>query len=179
MASGDRLLAIGLGLGHDARRGAFGLRHDPVGVGVGVVDGALLILLRRGHVAIGGENLRGRIDRLELNLLDEHAGLIVVEHFLHAVLHVRFDRLAVAGQNAVDRLQADDLAHDAFGDRLHRFFGVADVEDEILRLGRVDLPAHAELDVDDVLIAGQHQAFFGRLDRLRLARPARRDSRPR
>ena len=145
------------------RRRALGLRHDAVGVGVGVVDGALLVLLGRGHVAIGGQNLRGRIDRLQLNLLDEHAGVIVVEHFLHAALHVRFDRFAIAGQDAVDRLQADDLAHDAFGDRFHRFFGMADVEDEILGLGRIDLPAHAELDVDDVLVAGQHQALFGRL----------------
>ena len=178
---GDRLLAIGLGLQPDARRRAFRFRHDAVGVGVGLVDRALLILLGRGHVAIGGQNLRGRVDRLQLNLLDEHAGVVIVEHFLHPVLHVRFDRLAIAGQNAVDRLEADDLAHDAFGDRFHGLFGMADVEDEILGLGRIDLPTHAELDVDDILIARQHQALFRRLGAAAAVfdarHPARRDSR--
>ena len=108
----------------DARRPAFRLGHDAIGVGLGVVDGALLVLLRRGHVAIGGNDLRGRVDRLQLHLFDQHAGAIVVEDLLHAGLHVGLDRLAVAGQHAVDRLEADDLAHDAFG---HRFDGFARV----------------------------------------------------
>ena len=38
--------------------------------------------------------------------------------------------------------------------------GFCEVEDEILGAGRVDAPLHVEIDVDDVLVAGQHQAFL-------------------
>ena len=34
-------------------------------------------------------------------------------------------------------------------------------------LGWVDLPLHGEIDVDDVLVAGQHQAFFQHVARCR------------
>ena len=93
MASQNRLLAIGIGLGDDARRAAFGLGDNLVGVGFGFVDGALLILLRRGDVAIGGKDLARRVDRLQLDLFDENAGAVAVEHVLNAFLCVRLDRL--------------------------------------------------------------------------------------
>jgi len=66
---------------------------------------------------------------------------------------------SIAGQDAVDRLQADDLAHDALGDGLHGFLGVENVEDIILGIGGIDLPDHAEPNVDDVLVAGEHLAL--------------------
>ena len=103
----------------------------------------------------------GRVDRLQLNLLDENAGAIAVEHLLHPLLHVGLDGRAVGGENAVDRLQADDLAHDALGHRLDRLAWVEDVEHVVFRLGRVDLPVHPEMNVDDILVPGQHLAFFG------------------
>ena len=140
----DRLLAIGLGLGNDAGSAALGLRHDLVGVGLRFVDGALLILLRCGHVAIGGKDLARGVDRLQLNLLHENASPIRVEQVLHPLLHVGLDRRPVGGENAVDGLQADDLAHDALGHRLDRLARAENVEHVIFGLGRVDLPVHPE-----------------------------------
>ncbi len=49
----DGLFAISVGLGQNARRAALGFRHDFVGVGLGLVDLTLLVLLRGGHVAVG------------------------------------------------------------------------------------------------------------------------------
>jgi len=40
--------------------------------------------------------------------------------------------------------------------------GVHDVEE--VMLGILDAPKHNAMDVDDVLIAGQHQAFQGHVD---------------
>ena len=55
---------------------------------------------------------------------------------------------------------ADHLAHGAFGHRLHRAFGVLDVEQVVADAVRLDPPQHREVDIDDVLVAGEHQALF-------------------
>ena len=54
----------------------------------------------------------------------------------------------------------DHLAHRAFADRLHRAFGRLHVKKVIADVVRLDLPKHREIDVDDVLVAGQHQGFL-------------------
>ncbi len=54
---------------------------------------------------------------------------------------------------------ADDLAHGAFGDVLDRHLRVLDVEQEFRRVA--DAPEHDEIDIDDILVAGEHQALFG------------------
>ena len=55
---------------------------------------------------------------------------------------------------------ADHLAHRAFGHRLHGAFRVLDVEQVVADAVRLDPPEHREVDVDDVLVAGEHQALF-------------------
>ena len=57
-------------------------------------------------------------------------------------------------------LERPTLAHGAFGDGLHRAFRLLDVEQIIPHAVRLDLPQHGEIDVDDVLVAGQHEALF-------------------
>src|SRR6185436_16246163 len=51
------------------------------------------------------------------------------------------------------------LAHGALGHLLYRDLRVLDVEEIGLRV--LDAPEHDEIDIDDVLVAGQHQAFLG------------------
>lgn len=72
------------------------------------------------------------------------------------------DRLTVA-ERVLSRTAADDFAHGAFGDlllqRLGRFL---DVEEIGLRVRREE---HRELDVEDVLVARQHQAVRRRRGR--------------
>ncbi len=77
-------------------------------------------------------------------------------------MHGGFDVLPRTGQNRLQGRAADDLAHGALGHRLHRAFGLLDVEQIVFdpfRL-RLDLPQHRKVDVDDVLVAGEHQALL-------------------
>ena len=136
------------------------LRHHAVGVSLRLVDRAIEIDARGLHVAEGVDHLRRRIDLLQLHLLDHDAGAVMVERLLHQFLHRRLDGLARAGEDRLNVGAADHLAHGAFGHRLHRAFRILDVEQIVADAGRLDLPQHREIDVDDVLVAGEHQAFL-------------------
>ena len=136
------------------------LRHHAIGVGLRLVLQALEIRARRLHVAEGVDDLGRRVDFLQLDLLHQDAGAVVVERLLHQLLHRRLDVLPRAGQDRLDIRVPDHLAHGAFGHRLHGAFGILDVEQIIADAVRLDLPQHREIDIDDVLVAGQHQAFF-------------------
>jgi hypothetical protein len=157
---GDGLLAIGLGRLGDLRGAAARFRHHPVGVGLGLVLRPLGVGTRRLHVAEGIEHLRRRIDLLQLHLGHLDAGPVMIERPLHQILHRHLDGLARAGENRLDLGMADHLAHGAFGDRLHGAFGLLDIEQIIAGAAGLDQPEHREIDIHDVLVAGQHQAFF-------------------
>src|SRR3546814_15222488 len=62
------------------------------------------------------------------------------------------------GQRRLDVGAADDLAHRALCGDLHRLLRLANVKEVLTGIG--DLPLHREVDVDDVLVARQHQALF-------------------
>jgi hypothetical protein len=55
-------------------------------------------------------------------------------------VHGGFDVLPRPGQDRLQVGTADDLAHSAFGDRLHRALGLLDVEQVIANAVRLDLP---------------------------------------
>ena len=80
------------------------------------------------------------------------------------LLHDLPDFLRHAGllgrQYGLDVPAADHLAHGAFGNGLDGAFGILKIEDVILRARGIDLPHGIEIDVDDILVAGQHQALF-------------------
>ena len=63
-------------------------------------------------------------------------------------------------ENRLDVRVSDHRAHDAFADRFHRAFGLLHVEEVVADMAGLDLPQHREIDVDDVLIACQHQRFL-------------------
>ena len=96
---------------------------------------------------------------MQLHLGDLDAGAVAVEDLLHQLLHLGLGLGAGFGQDRLDVALADDLAHGALGHRLHRAFGILDVEQKVGRVG--DPPEHDEVDIDDVLVAGDHQAFLG------------------
>ena len=104
--------------------------------------------------------MRRRIDLLQLHLLHQDAGAVIVERLLHPFLDRSLDGLPRAGENGLNIGAPDHVAHRTFTDRLHRAFARLHVEEEIADLVRLDLPQHREIDVDDVLVAGEHQGFF-------------------
>ena len=157
---GDRLLPVAFGGLHDLRRMSACLRHDLVGVGLRLVLQLLEIGARRLDVAEGVDHLRRRVDLLHLHLADLNAGAVAVQGLLDQFLHALFGDVARAGQDRLDLGAADHLAHRALGDRLHGALGILDVEEEIADAVGLDAPEHGEVDVDDVLVAGQHQALF-------------------
>ena len=157
---GDRLLLVAFGNLQNLRGASLGVRNDAVGIGLRLVLQPLEVGARRLHVAEGVDDLRGRIDLLHLHLGDLDARAVTVERLLHQLLHALLGGGAGAGQDRLDVGLADDLAHRAFGHRLHGAFGILDVEEEVGRALRLDAPQHGEVDVDDVLVAGQHQAFL-------------------
>ena len=66
-----------------------------------------------------------------------------------------------AGEDRLDFRAADHLAHGAFGDRLHGAFRILDVELIVAGAAlRLDHPEHREIHIDDVLVAGEHQALL-------------------
>src|SRR4029079_13312160 len=162
----DHLIAIALRRLQDALRLAARLGDDAVGIGLRLVLKALLVGAGRLHVAEGVNDLRGRIDFLQLHLRDQDARTVAVEGLLHQGLGVSLGLGTRPGEDRLDIAFADDLAHGAFSHALHRAFGVLDVEQEIG--GALDLPEHDEINIDDILIAGDHQALFGHVaDRAR------------
>ena len=76
-------------------------------------------------------------------------------------LRVLLDLLLAFGERVVDVVAAEHLAHRGLGGVAHRVAGIADVEQEVGGPGRpgLDLELHDELQLDDVLVAGEHQRF--------------------
>jgi hypothetical protein len=66
------------------------------------------------------------------------------------------DHFTIVAENVLRRPAADNLAHGAFGDLAKGVFRICQIEQERCRIGnRIE---QLELDVDDVLVARQHQA---------------------
>ena len=76
-------------------------------------------------------------------------------------LRVGLDLAAALRQRLGDRGLAYYFSHGALGSGFDRRLGVPNVEE--ISLGVLDDPKGGEVDVDDVLVAGQHQCLFGNL----------------
>ena len=77
-------------------------------------------------------------------------------------MHGAFDVLPRPGQDRLQGRVADDLTHRAFGHRLYRAFRLLNVEQILFNAFRIglDLPQHRKVHVDNVFVAGEHQALF-------------------
>lgn len=98
-----------------------------------------------------------------LHLHGQHldTGLVAVQDLLEQHRGVALDLQLAVGDGRVDEAVADDLAHGGLGGVTHQVGGVADVEQVLDRVA--DFVLHAELDVDDVLVTGEHGGFLGTL----------------
>jgi hypothetical protein len=93
-------------------------------------------------------------------LRDLDASAVIIQDLLHQLLNARLDVLPRAGQDRLNVGTADNLTHRALGHRLHGAFRHLDIEQIVRGAVGLDHPEHREVDVDDVLVAGEHQALF-------------------
>src|SRR5262245_11883827 len=152
-------LAVGLGLVRDLRRLPARARHHVVGIAARLVDEALLVLLRADDVLEGVRHLVGGTHVLELDGDDLEARAVEVEDALQHALSFDLDVLLAFGEHLVDRRTTDHLAHRGLRRRAHRPVGITGVEQEVGHTGRVrpHLVLDDELELHDVLVAGQHE----------------------
>src|SRR5262249_16600581 len=112
------------------------------------------------HIADSIAHLRRRIDRLQLHLLYNDSGAIMIEGLLHQVLNGCLNGLPRAGENWLNLGAANHLAHGAFGHRLHCAFRILNVEQEFADPCRLHFPQNRQVRIDDISAAGEHQALF-------------------
>src|SRR5262245_10291757 len=84
----------------------------------------------------------------------------MIEGLLHQVLNGCLNGLSRACETWLDVGAANHLAHSAFGHRLHCAFRILNVEEEFADACRLHFPQNREVDVDDILVAGEHQALL-------------------
>src|ERR1700730_5241057 len=155
------LLPVGVRLLLDPNRIAARPRDDVVTVGFCFVAQPLAVGERPLNVAERVDDRSRRIDLEQLHLGELDSGIIDVEDSLQQGLRIGFDLAAALRQRLGDRGLADHFAHGALGGGFDRRLGIPDVEK--IRLGVLDDAKDSEVDVDDVLVAGQHQRLFRHL----------------
>ena len=104
--------------------------------------------------------LRTVLQMLDRDALDDDARAIAIERLLHLVAYSRLD---FASRHTHRVLQANlgyDLPHRALGDLPDRVLRLGQFVEILLRIA--DVPAHLIRDIDQILVAGQHQRFLGR-----------------
>ena len=117
-----------------------------------------MVLLSPLHVVEGVDDLFRRIDVLLLEIGDYDAGFISVQDLLQQDHRFLIDPSALDGQGFFHRRSPDDFSDRAFGGNFDRGFRIAYVEQEVGSV--LNPPLNDEIDVDDILISGQHQAFL-------------------
>ena len=156
---GDRRQLCALRLGEDARGVAPGTGDDIVVIRLSLVAHALGVGIGTLHISKAFHHGRRRIDFLQLNLGDLDPHIVAIEDFLRLMHHVVFDLRAQLGQRRLDRCAANDLSHRAFRDAKDQVVRTTGIEQELRCLIGANAPEYSDIDVDDVLVAGQHEAF--------------------
>src|SRR5207244_346065 len=167
LGAGGNFLAISFGLLLDSRGVAARSRDDVVAVRLGLVAQPLAVSERALDVAEGIDDRAWRIDLQQLQLRDLDPRAIGVEDPLQQAVGIGFDFAAPLCQRLGDRRLADYLAHGTLGRGFHRRVRSPDIEE--IGFGVLDHPEDSEVDIDDVLVTGQHQGFFRHLARHRAA----------
>ena len=106
-------------------------------------------------------HLLGRLGILQRDVDDRDARIVAVDNLLHQLLGVLGDLLLAFIEHEVHFRFADDFTHRGLGRLQHHLAGVAVVEQPGLGIFQAKL--HRKLDVDDVLVVGQHQGFLEHL----------------
>ena len=99
------------------------------------------------------------MDVLKLNGDDLNAGTVLVEDLLQKHSSVILDFQLAVRDGGVNEVVADDFTHGCFGCAVHEIRGISHIEQ--VKHGVLDFVLNGELDVDHVLIAGEHGGLMG------------------
>src|SRR6185369_2925808 len=86
--------------------------------------------------------------------------MIGIENALHILLDLLLDLGALVAHRVIQGHMADHGPHRTFRDLPDRLVGLRELEEVELR--RPDIPPNRISDIDEVLVAGQHQVFAAR-----------------
>ena len=114
------------------------------------------------------DNRGRRLDTLNFDLRQDDSRTIVVQRLLDQILNFVRNLSATGGPGVFKLRLADNLTHRRFRGSFNRQFGIANLEEEFRRV--LNFPENHKLGVDDILIAGQHQAFLRHVTRRTAAR---------
>ncbi len=156
---GHDLLLVALRRLRHLRRLAARVAEPLVGVLLGLALEAVEVLLRALHLLERVGDFGRRIGALKLHADDGDAGVVSVERLLKQFANALFHLGAALGAHFFRGRAADKLAHGAFRHAAQERVRLVDVEQILLRIAHP--PQHREIDVDDVLVAGEHQAGVG------------------
>ena len=152
---GDHPLLIAEGFLMQTRGHTACLGDDIVGIGLTFVLEPLAILAGLDGVIEGGLHLFGRLGVLQVDLADADAGLVAVEDVLHQFGGPHGDLGTTFVEDKIHAALADDFAHGRLRCLLHGVVRAAVVEQVVFRI--LDCVLNRELQIDDVLVIGQHQ----------------------
>jgi hypothetical protein len=98
---------------------------------------------------------------LKLHGDDLDAGVVAVEDGLQALLGVVLNAVLALGQDVVDLVAADDLAHRCLRGGTYRLLRIAYIEEEVGGAAGLvfDFVLDDEFGLHDVLVAGEHERF--------------------
>jgi len=147
------LVAVGfldLAGGGTARPG-----NDVIGVGFGLVFQPFLVLARLDGIGERRLHFLRRLRVLQIDVRHQQAGRVGGQGLLHQLLDIGHHLRTAFLEYEVHFALADDFAYHAFGHLLEHGIGITHVEQVALRVAHLVL--HRQLDVDDVLVLGQHQ----------------------
>ncbi len=160
--AGDDFLLVGFGLLLQARGQTLGFGQHLVGVSQTFVTQLVLVLTSLHRIVEGRQHLLGRLHSIDVDFGDAHAQRVAIQHFLNQLLGVHRDLSSPFVQHEIDLVAAHHFADRGFGRLLDDILRVAlarsVVEQEGARV--LDVVLHRQLDIDDVLVRGQHQRLF-------------------
>ncbi len=123
----------------------------------GFLDEPLTVLAGADHVRVGLAHLRRHVDVHQVELGDEHSGLVKIQRLLQHPLGFLADLLSGGAlQNVVQTVGAHGFTQGALRRMAQGRHRVAHLEQEIL--GIVDAVLDLVVELDQVLVLGEHVA---------------------
>ena len=137
------------------------LRDDRVTVTLGFVDHPFFIFPGTDNVLESGRDLLRGVYILKLNGHNLQAGSIFIKKCLNLLLGHNLNFCLAGGQRFINIFATGDSANDCLCSIANQFMRPSHIEQECNRIH--DPVLNNEIDINNILVAGQHKGFGGNL----------------